>query len=243
MKRFMIVLGLLCLTQGFARADFITLTKSNGTFLAGTGIPTGYFTIDNGANGSSTNIQVRSRDTGVPLSQVGNQYYVQTGLAGNNVSPWWQFDFQFDIGGLPLPASSVILRLRVDFDPTAAISFTDVLLPADAWGTAFRTNPANGTWSDNTTPWAVSESWNMGFAFWQGLGAPAFDPNATGQYAIQFGAYANEQTIAETTVFANVMAVPVPAGLVQAGIGMSLVGAIWLAQYRRRQQRSQVIAA
>lgn len=224
-------------------ADFINLTKADGTFLAGTGIPTASFTTNDGLLGSQTAIQVRSRDTGFPLSQVGNQYYVAAGLASNNISPWWQFDFQFSPGSLGLDPSSTFLRLRVDFDPSAAIAYTDVILPANAWGTAFRTNPANGSWSDNITPWAVSESWNLGFAFWQSLGAPAFNPHTPGQYAIQFGAYSDEETIAETTVFANVVAVPVPPGIVQAGTGMGLAGILWLIQRLRHRRAQTTVAA
>jgi hypothetical protein len=235
-------LAVILVAQQLCFADFINVTKFDGSFLAGTGIPTASFTTNDGLLGAQTGIQVRSRDTGFPLSQVGNQYYVAAGLASNMVSPWWQFDFQFSPGQLGLDPSTTTLRLRVDFDPSAAIAFTDVILPANAWGSAFRTNPANGSWSDNTTPWAVSESWHMGFAFWQSLGAPMFDPNVTGQYAIQFGAYSNEETIAETTVFANVVAVPAPPGVIQAGTGMGLAGLLWLLQ-RLRNRRARSVAA
>lgn len=244
--RMMVTLGLLLMTQGFAVADFISLTKANGDFLAGTGIPNLNFTVNSGVGGSETGVQIGSRDSRALLGQVGNTYYVQTGLASNNISPWWQFDYQFSPGISGLPPQDVIVALRVDFDPTAAVSYTTIILPANLWGGDFLINPANGNWSDNTTPYAVSGSLNMGFNFWQGLGAPAFNPNAPGQYDILFGAYHPNEggTIAETHVVAMVVAVPVPPGMVQAGIGMSLVGAIWLAQYRkRRQQRSSVIAA
>ncbi len=234
--RRLFALAVLLIANQCCFGDFINLTKADGTFLAGTGIPNVNFTVNNGAGGSQTGIQIGSRDSRALLGQVGNEYFVQAGLAGNGISPWWSFDLQFDPGSLNLNPATTYLRVRADFDPSAAISFTDLILPVNLWGSAFRTNPANGSWSNDTTPWAVSESWHLDFAFWQGLGAPLFDPNVTGQYAIQFGAYSNEETIAETTVFANVVAVPVPGGAILLGMGMIGLATMLWAQQRKRNR-------
>ncbi len=215
----------------------VTPTKSNGDFIAGSGIPSSGFAVDTAVTGESIGLKARGRDTGFPLSQSGNTYVLQPGLALNGVSPWWNFDFQFSPGLTGAPATDYILTLEVDFDPSAGTDFTTISATADTWG-GFTTNPGGGAWSD-ATPYVMAESWNLGFGFWQLLGAPPFDPNANGQYTINFSASQNNQVVASTSIIAqvgNVAPIPEPSCMAL----LAIMGGVCFGAWRRKRQPAAI---
>jgi hypothetical protein len=176
-----------------AAAAIVPTTKANGDFIAGTGIPADNFTI--AANGGdSVALKGRLRDTGQALSQSGNVYYVPTGLAADNVNPAWSVDFQFtpQDGAAPPNIFSLTdywLTLEVDFDPSyGSTAFKTVSLPVSSAGSNFFGNPGSGAWSNDVTPWVVSDSINLSFASWAlvpPVGPTGYDPNVPGEYEVR----------------------------------------------------------
>jgi hypothetical protein len=221
------------LLAGPGYADVIAPTKANGDFVAGTGIPGGDFTVGTAATGESVALRARGRDTGTSLATVGNQYFVQPGFAANGTSPWWSFDYQFSPGLAGGAQSEYQLTLSVDFDPgVGTTSFVTQSQPVAGNGSLL-TNP--GTWS-NATPYAVADSLNLGFAFWNGLGAtPPFDPNAPGEYEIDYSVTRNGVPIASTVALVEVAPVPEPSTL--ALVGLTVPAAAGLYRSRRRQRQ------
>src|SRR5690348_14795023 len=66
------------------------VTKANGDFINGTGIPSNGFAVDTDpTTGISVALKARGRDTGQALSIVNDVYTVSTGLAADNFNPWW----------------------------------------------------------------------------------------------------------------------------------------------------------
>jgi hypothetical protein len=221
-------------------------TKANGDFISGSGIPSDQFTVGVAANGESVQLKARSADTGSPISLAGNVYTV---LAGNSVdfpgTPAWRFDYQFSPGTLPpVTPDQYILTLNVDFDPgVGTTDFATISLPIgdgdtsplNSWddGDGFFTNPGSNAWSDNATPYVVSNSWHNGFAFWNTLFGKSYDPNALGEYQIDLSvAYASNPSlpVASSSILVNV--VPEPSSMALLGLG--LVG-LTVAAWRKRR--------
>ena len=216
-----------------ASAAIVSPTKANGDFIAGTGIPADNFTVA-AVGGDAVALKGRQRDTGQALAQSGNTYYVATGLAADNVNPAWSIDFQFtpeDGAALPnfFTLTDYWLTLEVDFDPAyGSASFKTVSLPVSGAGTNFFLNPGAGAWSNDSTPWVVSDSTNLGFASWA-LASPAgstgYDPNVTGEYEVRLTvselAYAGIIPVRGNDIVSTdilVRAVPEPASLALMGM-------------------------
>lgn len=205
----------------------VTPTKSGGDFIAGSGIPADNFTISTALTGESVALKGRLRDTGQPLSQSGNVYYVPAGLSVlSPPNPAWAFDYQFSPGTAGQTAESYLLTLQIDFDP--GIGTTDYATiplpvadadadPTNSWddGDGFFLNPGSGAWSDDVTPFVVSNSGHLGFNFWT---LPPFnksyDPNVTGEYQINLTVADALGTLASSTIFVNVVPEPATLGLV-----------------------------
>jgi hypothetical protein len=231
------LLILLTANHASAALQSVAPTKANGDFIPGTGIPANDFTVTTAGSGESVALKARGRDSGQPLSINGNTYNVLPGLAANNVSPWWSFDYQFSPGTNGSSPDDYLLTLQVDFDPTAgAATFKTLTFLASANDTA---NPGPGAWSNDAVPFVTSDSLHLGFAFWNGvnLPAPPFDPNAIGEYEIRFsvstvGASPTAPPLAATNIFVNVAPVPEPGSLVLM-LGLAACG-IPVALRRRR---------
>lgn len=219
-----------------AAAALVSPTKSNGTFIPGSGIPADNFTSVTANTGDTVALKGRLRDTGQALSQSGNVYYAPTGLAADNVNPAWSFDYQFT------PENSAAdpnifsltdywLTLEVDFDPTpGSANFKTVAGPVSGLAPNFYSNPGSGAWSNDVTPWVVSDSANLGFASWAfapPIGPTGYDPDVIGEYEIRLTvselAYAGlipvrGADIASTSIL--VQTVPEPATAAMVGVAM-----------------------
>jgi hypothetical protein len=169
-----------------------------------------------------------------------------TGLAADNVNPAWSIDFQFtpeDGADLPnfFTLTDYWLTLEVDFDPAyGSASFKTVSLPVSGAAPNFFLNPGSGAWSNDSTPWVVSDSTNLGFASWalaSPFGPTGYDPDVTGEYEVRLTVSELDyqgfipvrgDDIASTDIL--VRAIPEPASL--ALLGMATVAG--LAVRRRR---------
>jgi hypothetical protein len=152
----------------------VDVTKSNGDFVAGSGIPADNFTTDIG-EGVSVYLKARGRP-GAPIS---GQALIVTGKTYVNVTnpttPLWNFDFQFTPRlDDAVDGRNYDLILQVDTDPSSATDFTKNACTIDAglfdpnsWssGDGFFVNPGSGAWSDDDTPYVYSQSWRPGFGF------------------------------------------------------------------------------
>ncbi len=229
----------LCLaTAAAAEAGTVPVTKSNGDFISGSGIPADDFTVaTNARSGESVALKARGRDTGQPISLSGTTYTVLAGsdLSGNN--PWWFFDWQFTPGTSATSSTNYGLKLEVDFDPTAGTSFVVLDFPVlGVWDTTdgFFTNPGGGAWSDDTVPYVYSQSWQLEYAFW----GQSFDRDAPGTYQIRLSAYdlSTGEAYASTEITAQVVAVPLPPA---AWLGLSLLGGLaGVGRLRRRRAQA-----
>lgn len=221
-----------------AWAATVSPTKSNGDFIPGSGIPADNFTANTAGTGETVAAKGRLRDTGQALSQVGNIYYVPTGLAADNTNPAWSVDWQFT----PAAGSSTgdyWIESFVDFDP--AVGATDFLQlgptqvsPASG---GYASNPGGGAWSDDTIPFVLADSFHLGFPIWTLLGK-SFDPNVPGEYQFVLNAYANNGGIpgaqlASTSILVRSGGIPEPAT-----IGMAGVAAIAGLAVRRKARRA-----
>lgn len=231
-----------------ASAAIVSPTKANGDFIAGTGIPADNFTVTTAASGDAVALKGRQRDTGEPLSQSGNVYYVATGLAADNVNPAWSIDYQLtpkDTASNPTAlGSNYWLTLDVDFDPAyGATSFRTLSGMVTNFVTpGLQFNPGLGAWSSNTTPWVVSESTNLGFNFWTFVppfGPTGYDPDAPGEYEVRLtvskvdlaGGFIPVRGADIATSDILVRAVPEPATFALVGMG----GVAGIAAVRRRR--------
>lgn len=230
-----------------ATAATVSPTKANGDFIAGTGIPANNFTIATAGSGEAVALKGRLRDTGQPLSQSGNVYYVPTGLAANNVSPAWSFDYQFTPRDAATTLPSVLtgeywMTLEVDFDPAyGAATFKTLSEIVTTLSDGYKPNPGGGAWSSSTTPYVVSNSLHLGFSFWNfvpSFAPPAFNPNLPGEYEVRLTVSEVDRSglapvpgalIAATDIL--VRAVPEPASLALVGVA----GVAGFATFRRRR--------
>ncbi len=206
-------------------------------FINGDGIPIDNFTQSGGPGSASNTVTVavkpRDRDTGQANAIVGgNRYIVDAGLS-TVVTPGVSnlaFDFQFDPG--TDGSTNYQLELRVDFDPAAGVAdFADFKLPIfdpspeiDSWseGDGYVTNPGVGPdpWND-TTPYVISNTTRMDFAFWSLFPVMSYDPNATGEYEIQLNVFDSTgvNLLASTNAYAVV--VPEPSSYALAALAIS----------------------
>jgi hypothetical protein len=231
---------------GQLQAAVVMPTKANGDFISGAGIPSDNFTGSVGATNEAVYLKARSRDTGEALSIVGNKYYVSAGLASDNVNPSWTFDYQFSPGAPPA-ASNYTLRLDVDFDPTVGVAdfktlsfpiFDGDTSPFNSWDDTdgYFTNPGSGAWNENSTPYVIANTAHLGFSFWNAVGPSTmtYNPNTPGEYEIRLTALdaTGATTIATTTVFAEVSAVPEASQILM--LSLALVGCGLAAYIRHR---------
>jgi hypothetical protein len=222
----------LCLSP--ASADLVTPSKSNGDFIPGSGIPGNNF-YGEYDKGASLFFKARGRLTGQPLAQNGNRFTVQYGYAGNTTNPWWNFDFQFDPGANAGNPNSYTFTIQIDTNPAVGIANFVTLTnsvgdansnPADSWDDtdSFFTNPGGGAWT-SSTPWIVANSWRMNFGFI----SPTFDPYAAGEYEFRMSANQGRELV---NLVGFVQVVPVPSGIVLAGMGVAIAG---LYAWRRKK--------
>ena len=235
MRRMFLSIAVLLMAP-VAEAANVSPTKANGNFIAGTGIPSDNFEVSPATTGMVA-LKARGRDTGQPVSIVGNNYYVLPGLAASNsTSPWWVLDFQATPGDT--------LTLQVDFNPAVGVAnFTTVSLPildadtnsSNSWddGDGFFTNPGGGAWSENNTPYVVSQSWHLMMGFWPLIGAPSFNPFAPGEYEVVLSLQGPSTSFASTDILVTV--VPEPSSVVLATMGTALCGLVVLRRRRRRR--------
>lgn len=230
-----------------AMAGTVDVTKGNGDFIAGSGIPADNFTGDtNPASGESVWLKARGRDSGEALSVVGTTYFLQQGAAASSPSnPWWNFDFQLTPGAGATLATDYRMVLEFDKDPTAGtnyVVFDANILGATGWSVfsadGYFTNPGSGGWSNDTTPYVYSQSWRPNFSFID----PVFDKDAAGTYEIRLSAYSADgrTLLAQTAITAQVgaVAVPLPASSL---MGFGLLGGIG-AVFQLRRRRKSVVA-
>lgn len=249
-KYLMALLVLVCLHQSTMAAPILTTvdpTKADSTFIAGTGIPGGMtFWGDVSPNGQGVYLRARDRDTGLPNSIVGNTFFVDPGLNATNTAPNLSIDYQFSPGTMGLPADQYLLTLMVDFDPSFGTSFVTISMlvggPSPSWqadSDGFFLNPGPGLWSDDNVPYVVSNSFHLGFGFWQLLpGSQPYDPFQPANYEIRLGVSTpNGDPIAQSTIFAQVgdpqQVVPEPASIALFGSILLMGGAA--AAWRRRK--------
>lgn len=189
-------------------------TKSNGDYIAGSGIPADTFLADE--SDVSVYLKARARDNGDPIKLEGNTYLVLDGPSMTNPSAdWWSFDFQFTPRpGDTIDGTNYILTLEFDRDPTAGIDFIvislplfdDDILPINSWddGDGLKANPGPGAWSDDSINYVYSQSWRPNFGFLLGMFS------TPGDYQIRFSAAPADGNIAARTVSttANVRVLP-----------------------------------
>jgi hypothetical protein len=237
------VVAIVCLLSAApSHAVVVTPAKADGDFISGTDIPGDNFTSATAGTGEAVFLKARSRDSGQPLAQVGNRYFVLTGSASDNVNPWWSFDYQFSPDVPPLTTYN--LRLDVDFDPAVGVaSFKTISLPVidgdavatNSWddGDGFFTNPGSGAWTDDTTPYVVANSWHLSFGFWSAVGPSGltYDRNLPGEYEIRLTALDGATELASATIFAEAV---VPEASQLCMLGLTLAGCGLAAYLRRR---------
>jgi len=209
----------------------VTPTKAGGDFIPGNGIPATGFAVDTDpATGVSVALKARSRDTGNPLSQSTNVYVVKSGLAADNINPWWNFDLQFSPGDDGTTADGFQLQFTVDFDPTPAYNYISFggTVPIPASVPFVIENLGGGTWSSDDVDFVVADSSHLAFSTWTTFFGATYDPDATGEYTFSLTAKDQFGTqLAHTEIVVKV--VPEPASL-----GLFALGGLLLVKRRRR---------
>ncbi len=176
--------------------------------IVGSGIPNSNFARStNASEGIEIGLKAIERFVG-DLPNTDGRYFAQPGIsAGPPVGSTWNYVLAADFGSRTI--ADLQIDLAIDFDPAFGSSlFTNVDFTASAisQGFGFLTQ--------------VGDSQNLDFDFWQLLlGAPAFDPNAGGEYELVFTVRdpANNFILAETTNFVEVA--PTPGAAAILGLG------------------------
>ena len=219
-------------------------TKSNGDFVAGSGIFADGFTIDTGANGETVALKARDRVSGQPIAQVANRYLVPQGMATPTRAAW-NFDLQFSPGlaGNSNPAAYTY-ELLADINPGFGVAtFQTIPIPSsvqavplgdsyypNGTGGSISAGPAysyNGAWS-NATPFVIANSQNYNFGHLAGAGFANAGP---AEYELVFTARdaSTNAIVATTSVFAEVVPEPASFGV------LGLAGGV-AAMLRRRRR-------
>ena len=159
-------------------------------------------------NNFEMGLKAHGRFTG-DLPNTGSTYFAETGTSvstGGLVGSKWNYTFVMDLGVKTI--ADYQIDLMVDFDPAAGVEdFVNVDITAFAIANALGGSSFLGS------------SENLDFDFWTLLlGAPPFDPNATGEYEIKLSVHAlTGEPLGE--VSNTVVVVPLPSAAL-AGLGM-----------------------
>src|SRR5262249_47819684 len=147
----------------------------------------------------------RNSTTAVPTNG-SDTFYVPAGNDPNNSARTaWNLDFQFTPAA-GKTQSDYTYQVQADTDPGFG-STNFVTFDPSALGDSVFTNPANGSWSDNTTPFVIANSENYKFGFLAGSTFANSDP---GQYEIRATLFnASDNSVAGTTT--AFVVVPEPA--------------------------------
>lgn len=223
--------GLLaCAGMAHAVIGNVAVTKANGDFISGTGVPSNNFQIA-GSGGTQAALKARGRDSGQALSIVGNHFTVNGGAAASNpAASWWSFDFQFSPSAADaINSPNYTIQLQFDTNPAVGtdtfVTISQPIFDADTNATnswddtdGYFVNPGSGAWNTNTPAYVVSQSWRPDFSFLAG----SFLPN--GEYDIRLTVKdIFQDTVVATTIVVDV--VPAPATGALAGLGLLAVGA------------------
>lgn len=221
----------LALASTSAFAGNVLVTKANGDFISGTGIPSDNFTTATN-NGVSVALKARSRDTGQALAQKGNRYLVAEGAALSNPNySWWSFDFQLTPGdGQTIESHNYCMTLEFDTDGSAGTSFITISDTMDAhgilnlagwsgliYGDGYFENPGAGAWTSDSTEYVYSQSWRSDMFF---LAGEILD---AGEYTIRLTVADSQGVVVSTEIIVQVggTLVPMPSAVGLGGAGLA----------------------
>lgn len=186
----------------------MSFAGSNLNGIVGTGISNANFARSTNADeGIEIGLKAIARFMG-DLPNTDERYFAQPGVsAGPPPGATWNYVLVGNLG--PRTIADLQIDLAIDFDPTfGSALFTNVDITAGAIAQGF------GGLS------ILGDSQNLDFDFWQILfGAPAFDPNAPGEYELVFTVRdpANSAILAEAVNIVEV--VPTPGAAALLGLG------------------------
>jgi hypothetical protein len=202
----------------------VSPTKANGDFIPGTGIPASDFAVDSApyaAIGGATTVEVGLKAHGrqglYTVTRVADRYYAPAGsfsLSQPNLATW-NFAFQVSPGENGAIADGLKAFVDVDFNPafgaTDYATFGGTIPDPNFALLGFNIpNPGSNAWSSNGVDLVVAGSENLGFNYW-GLFGKTFNPNAIGEYQINFRVQNNAgTTLASSTIY---VITPEPASL------------------------------
>jgi len=207
--------GALAVCAGHAHGAFMVDYDASMSFagtdldgIVGNGIPNSNFVrATNTDEGIEIGLKAIERFIG-DLPNTNERYFATTGVsAGSPPGATWNYVLAADLGVRTI--ADLQINLQVDFDPTSGVAnFVTVDLTSAA------ILQGGGGLS------VFGDSQNLDFSFWQDvLGAPAFDPNAPGEYELIFSVIdpAGDVLLAETQAFVQVVPTPGAAGLLALG--------------------------